>query len=173
MQVKIVAGFHSVSKGQNFVMLGLLLITILYLLTTIVCTMGARKSVFTRKFMDEFNREHQTHFGPDSKTPNYGYPDCGNGYYSERLSYKDWMIMNNGQRAQGNFAEQMFFYIVTVFVTGCWDYRWAFGISMAIFVGRFFFAWGYMKGGPNSRIVGALINDIALLVSLATSVVAI
>jgi len=28
------------------------------------------------------------------KIPRGGYPDCGNGVYSDKLSYKDWFYFN-------------------------------------------------------------------------------
>ena len=33
-----------------------------------------------------------------------GYPDMGNGRYSEKLSYSDWIKFNNAQRAHLNFV---------------------------------------------------------------------
>jgi len=30
------------------------------------------------------------------KVPKGGYPDCGNGVYADKLSYKDWFEFNLG-----------------------------------------------------------------------------
>ena len=119
-------GDFKVSKEMNFVFLGLLLIVIEYLLVIYCITVKTRIHAFRRRHMRDFDEIHKKEFGKD-KSPRFGFPDCGNGYFAQSLSYKDWFNMNNGQRAQGNFLEHLFFYLVVTFITGLWDWRWAFG----------------------------------------------
>ena len=53
--------------------------------------------------MQQFNELHQEAFGTDISPG--GYPDTGNGFYADKLSYKDWYTFNNWQRAHLNFWE--------------------------------------------------------------------
>ena len=73
--------------------------------------------------------------------------------------------MNNGQRAQINFLEQLTFIIGTTLIatldnTCCWI---SFGLIIAFFFGRILFSIGYTKFGPNARLPGALIMDLVIL----------
>src|SRR5438132_1566735 len=72
-----------------------------------------RKKVFSPEFMEgNFKTEHERFF-PDSKVPKSGYPDMGSGRFSEKLSYKEWYLFNNGQRIHYNYME----YVTCVL---CW-----------------------------------------------------
>jgi hypothetical protein len=52
-------------------------------------TMSIRIPIFNRKFMKEnFNEEHKN---SGIRTPVWGYPDFGSGYYSKKLSYSKWL----------------------------------------------------------------------------------
>ena len=73
-------------------------IAIVYLITAYAAAMAARIKVFRRSFMNQFDEEHNTHFPLKKKAPEFGYPDCGTGRYSLKLSYKDWCTMAVGQR---------------------------------------------------------------------------
>jgi hypothetical protein len=48
-----------------------------------------RRTLFNSEFMNKhFENQHQKEM--KEKIPSGGYPDCGNGVYSDKLSYKDW-----------------------------------------------------------------------------------
>ena len=147
-------------------------IAIQYVCTIYFVTMRTRLRVFTPEFMEQFRTEHATAF-PDQKMPQFGYPDCGNGRYGKKLAYADWYAMNNAQRAQGNFLEQITF-ITMLSVVSAIGYPW---VSIALFaayqVGRAIFTIFYAKSGPNSRIAGALIMDVAILGQLGLSIASI
>ncbi len=49
----------------------------------------------------------------------------------------------------------------------------AFCLLAAYSVGRLLFSFGYTKAGPNGRIVGAIIMDLAILGQLITAIVSI
>ena len=54
-----------------------------------------RAKVFNGEFMKKhFGEEHMKAYPKDTKTPQYGYPDMGSGFYSKKLSYKDWFEFN-------------------------------------------------------------------------------
>ena len=76
--------------------------------------------------------------------------------------------MNNGQRAQINFLEQITFIIgMTLLTAAHSDYDWyAVELLAAYSVGRFIFTLGYTKAGPNARVPGAIIMDLAILALL-------
>ena len=106
---------------------------------------------------------HCVAFPQRPEPPQWGYPDSGNGYYGKRLSYGNWYDMNNGQRAQINFLEQITFIISITVISGFYYPWWAFGLITAYWIGRLVFTMGYTKAGPNARLPGALIMDLAIL----------
>ncbi len=36
-------------------------------------------------------------------------------------------------------------------------------LGLAIFLGRFIYAVGYLMGGPGGRFIGVIVNDLAIL----------
>ena len=74
--------------------------------------------------MKKFDDVHRKAFGATSKVPKMGYPDCGDGYYSKKLTYANWFKMNNGQRAQLNYSEQLPFILTTTLIGGVY-YPWS------------------------------------------------
>ena len=60
-----------------------------------------RLEVFSKEHMTKFKAEHTKAFGADSSVTNLvgGWPDSGDGRYSQKLSYEDWMEFNKAQRA--------------------------------------------------------------------------
>ena len=74
-----------------------------YVLTAFAVTYRVRCQVFSRKFMEQFDAEHNAAFPDQKNAPKFaipprkvGYPDTGNGYYSKKLPYAEWFKMNNG-----------------------------------------------------------------------------
>ena len=124
----------------------------------------ARSKVFNKEFMAQFNEEHQKAFGTDA--PVMGFPDDGNGYYAQKLSYGDWYYFNNVQRAQYNFLETISVVIVMSFITYLSNPIWGLVNIWLVVVGRIFYSIGYIRSGPKGRIAGALIYDVGLLSSL-------
>lgn len=52
-----------------------------------------RRTKFSSEFMEKnFGNLHLKEM--KEKIPRGGYPDCGNGVYSDKLSYKDWFYFN-------------------------------------------------------------------------------
>ena len=74
----------------SFVILGNLLIAAQYLVTVYLYVMSTRVKTYRRTLMREFDEIHEEHFGKGNKPPKLGYPDTGNGWYSQKLSYKEW-----------------------------------------------------------------------------------
>lgn len=125
--------------------------------------MRARIAAFNKDFMSQFDAQHREAFPHLQKAPDMGYPDCGCGYYGKKLSYDMWLKMNNGQRVQINFLEQITFTLVTGFIGGLFMPEWTTYTLSAWFVGRFLFTLGYTSKGPQGRLAGALIMDLCML----------
>ena len=58
----------------------------------------ARFSAFNKEFMQQFEEEHKKAFGQDATPAVGGFPDQGDGRYSEKLSYKAWFDFNKANR---------------------------------------------------------------------------
>ena len=93
-----------VKNEYNQVMLGILIILVAYIFTMYAITLKTRIQTFNGKHMKKFTDIHKKEIKQD-RAPEFGYPDCGSGRYSQELSYKDWFYLNCSQRAQLNFLE--------------------------------------------------------------------
>ena len=104
--VATVADLNNAENTMHFhlFLISMFLYSIAYWLTSFMPA-GIRYKVFNEEFMKQFDAEHQEAFGPDTKAPKGGHPDDGNGFYSQKLSYKDWYDFQNIQRAHYNFLE--------------------------------------------------------------------
>ena len=144
-------------------MLCIVLVSVVYFFTAF-CQGKIRSRVFNAEFMSQFDTEHQEAFGKPA--PVGGYPDCGNGFYSEKLSYKDWYDLNNWQRAQMNILETIIPFSVMVGITAINQPMMAAICSLVFLLGRIMYACGYCRGGPKGRIPGAVLSDLAILGAL-------
>eukprot|EP01138_Halocafeteria_seosinensis_P000216 gb/GECG01000222.1/.p1 GENE.gb/GECG01000222.1/~~gb/GECG01000222.1/.p1 ORF type:complete len:135 (+),score=14.07 gb/GECG01000222.1/:1-405(+) len=59
-----------------------------------------------REKVQQLKDEHKKATGEEELNPG-GYPDMGNGRYSEALTYKEWYEFNLAQRAHQNYLEQV------------------------------------------------------------------
>ena len=57
----------------------------------------ARMKAFDKTFMSQFTEEHKKYF-PDGEPSVGGWPDAGEGRYSDKLPYKSWVDFNNAMR---------------------------------------------------------------------------
>ena len=111
--------------------------------------------------MKKFKEIHQKEIKEDM-APQLGYPDCGSGWYSKELSYKDWFTMNCGQRCQLNFLEQLPIIMITSLLAGIHQARITFYIEIFYCIARLMYGFGYMKS-PKARVPGAIMQDLALV----------
>jgi hypothetical protein len=59
-----------------------------------------RKEIFGRvKFMDNFKEDHEIGFGEQHKLHPHGDPDAVDGWYSRKLSYREWYQLACAKRA--------------------------------------------------------------------------
>lgn len=153
----------------GFPVLSIAAISIQCLLVGFIASMGNRKKMFNRKFLEEnFGEEHWKAFG--QRIQPFGYPDMGNGRYSEKLSYADWYTFNNGQRTHYNFVEQVGSVLALILVAALAFPMLAGYLGWGYFVGRLVYTFGYIKFGPKGRNIGALIMDLVLLVLFVVAI---
>jgi glutathione S-transferase len=98
-----------------------------------------------------------------------GYPDMGCGRYADKLTLEEWQQFNNAQRGHQNYVEQMGSIVASMLVCGLFFPRIAFGFGLMYVVGRELYAMGYRSSGPSGRRVGAITQDIALLVIIGAA----
>ena len=84
-----------------------------------------RVAIYTRKFL----RDTTEALDDDKISPAvHGYPDQGNGIYSEHLSFDTWFKFNSSQRIHHNYTEWM-----PIFQVCCWICFLAFPTTAAYF----------------------------------------
>lgn len=120
-----------------------------------------RRKTFNKDFLkDKFGKEHGSSLQAEIQVG--GYPDMGNGRYSQQLSYKDWYLFNCAQRVHLNFVESIATYLILLLVAGLYNPVVAAILGVFLIVGRLIYGIGYMYS-PTLRAPGAIICDIALL----------
>ena len=128
-----------------------------------------RKKIFNREFMDQFNEEHCKHFPEAQQAPSMGYPDTGCGRYAAKLTYSDWLDMNNAQRVHINYFEMITFTLVVSLVAFSGYPKVTVAALGAHLVGRVVYSIGYSRYGPFYRAPGAITMLVANSVLLMTA----
>ena len=78
---------------------------------------GNRRKIFSKEMMKEHFREaHWDAF--KQEPPGGGYPDHGNGFYSTKLSYKDWYEFQLAQRSHKNLLEFVTVVVCSILIVG-------------------------------------------------------
>ena len=128
------------------------------------------ETYFNKEIMDRFASDHKSSF---NETPSkYGYPDMGSGRYSRELSYGDWYRFNVAQWVHNNNVEHLAYSISGMMLLGLFYPWFATFLGGVVFVGRWFYYYGYIIEGPNSQIrhLGAYplnIAEMLMILSLA------
>ena len=87
-----------------------------------------------------------------------GWPDSGDGRFSQKLPYKDWMHFNNSMRVHQNFVEQLPIMLTFLLIGGLVLPKMSAIVGVLVVVSRALYSLSYVKLGPNWRPVGALAN---------------
>eukprot|EP01088_Endostelium_zonatum_P004998 TRINITY_DN1640_c0_g1_i1.p1 TRINITY_DN1640_c0_g1~~TRINITY_DN1640_c0_g1_i1.p1 ORF type:complete len:209 (+),score=47.94 TRINITY_DN1640_c0_g1_i1:77-703(+) len=125
---------------------------------------GLRAKLFDKAF---FHR----HFNfTEDEIPEHGYPDMGNGRYSEKLTLAEWQQFNNYQRAHQNYVEIAASAISLTLLAGLFYPRLAAISGFSMMLGRFLYSVGYRATGPKGRNVGKNIFHGGLLALLGATV---
>ena len=128
---------------------------------------GNRGKTFTPEFMKEnFEKQHKEAF-PDQEVPKGGYPDMGNGRYSQKLTYEQWFHFNNAQRTHYNYMESVTCILCWMLIGGIGYNWWAVGFGSSYLIGRLVYTIGYSLKGPKGRLLGFMIiiwSSLALFI---------
>lgn len=129
---------------------------------------GMGRKVFNSKeFQDKaastgLLEEHKKATGKDA-LPRGGYPDHGTGRYSALLSYGDWLKFSWGQRVHGHAVENVATVFGMTILSGIVYPLYTAIAAGAYIVGREIYSAGYAKKGPDGRMAGVLLVDLAML----------
>ena len=133
----------------------------------------ARFGLFNKEFMSQFKEEHEAAF-PGTEPANGGFPDCGDGRYSAKLPYKDWINFNNAMRVHQNFIEMLPVILTILCIGGLFLPKITMWVGFINAGARIIYAIMYVKKGSNARVIGAVGGSLPLyLLAIATLVFAI
>jgi uncharacterized membrane protein YecN with MAPEG domain len=128
-----------------------------------------RGRLFTQEFMDKnFGDEHKKYF--NESISKGGYPDMGNGLYSRKLDYGQWLEFNIAQRTHLNFVENIGLVIPALLIGGVTLPIASAILGAVFFIGRLLYTIGYRTGGPAGRTVGAVIGILSQLALIGLAV---
>ena len=128
-------------------------------MTGFVLVGGKRKKTYTAEYMTKnYNAEHLKAFPGDKAVPKSGYPDTGSGWYSSKLTYKQWFEFNVAQRIHMNFLEQLFLVLFIILAAGISYPAYTVYAGIAYSVGRLAMAIGYLRSVKGRIPGGVLVN---------------
>ena len=91
--------------------------------------------------------------------PKFGYPDMGNGWYSTKLSYKQWYEFSLVQRVHYNFLESCIIICFLILVAGIRHPGYTVIAGITYSVARLINAYGYSKSAKG-RVPGFVFGMI-------------
>ena len=89
-----------------------------------------------------------------------GFPDSGDGRYSQKLEYKDWVKFNNAMRSHMNFVELLPMILTYLLIGGLFLPLIAMICGYVFIAGRIIFAVMYNVKGSNARKLGAILGSL-------------
>ena len=93
----------------------------------------------------------------------------GSGRYAKDLPYKDWFKFMNAQRVHYNFMETLPIVLTLMVIAGLKQPLAALILSCLHFLFRLLYSLGYLVGGPQLRMIGALPNFFLFFALLGLS----
>ena len=123
----------------------------------------ARVKTFNAEFMKQFEDEHEKAF-PGSKPAFMGFPDAGDGRYSQKLEYKDWVEFNNAMRVHQNFIEQLPMILAVLVFSGLYLPKLSAAVGIINAVARVIYAIMYKTSGSDARKIGAVAGSLPLYI---------
>ena len=144
-----------------FILLSIVVICLECVVIGFAVVVPARNKHFNAKFMEQFKEEHKKSF-PDTEPAVGGFPDAGDGRYSEKLDYKSWIEFNNSMRVHQNFVELLPVIVTFLLLGGLVLPKIAMWIGFLFAVARIVYTVMYVKFGSNSRVIGAVAGSLPL-----------
>jgi uncharacterized membrane protein YecN with MAPEG domain len=127
-------------------------------------TMSIRIPIFNREYMKKnFESEHKN---SDIRTPLWGYPDFGSGYYSKKLSYANWLKLSSALRVHMNTMEYISIALFSTLVLGLFAPCLAAGLGYVWVLSRFYYAWVYMKDMKSLKFASGVSLGVVVLTSI-------
>ena len=124
-----------------------------------------RKEIYGRyKYMDNFKEDHKIAFGESKALHPHGDPDDVDGWYSSKLSYREWYELASAKRAHQDNAEAMP-YATLLTLLGAIKFPWvAIGFSTVYLLGSLKLAIEYLRKGANTggKCLGRAVAKYAL-----------
>ncbi|KAJ3090006.1 hypothetical protein HK102_004934 [Quaeritorhiza haematococci] len=102
------------------------------------------------------------------KKYNVKYPDMGCGRYAAKLDDKSWEEFNNIQRTHYNYVEQIGSVISLELLSGLFFPKFAAVTGFIYIIGRQVYTMGYKSRGPQGRMAGSGIQNLAFLTLLGS-----
>ena len=161
------------SSNFGLVIISCAVIAFQVMLTGLFVVGRTRSKVFSKSFLrDNFGEEHSLYTHENIEDTN-GYPDMGNGRYSAKLEYNDWLLFNKAQRTHYNYIEHVASILICTLLGGLY-----FPLLSSIFgfvyaFGRLLYTIFYQtaQGASNKlRGLGALICDLTFLANFILAI---
>jgi len=144
---------------------------IILLQTLVICLQCAIEGLSIGRLRKEFfNQAFMEKNFPGIKGASAGYPDMGQGRFSDKLTDDQWMQFNNAQRAHQNYVEGLPAIIAAILIAGITFPRLTFLCGVAYIVGRFLYSSGYRTRGPKGRAPGVYILDVGLFTLVGAAI---
>jgi len=121
-----------------------------------------RRQFFTKEFFEK-------HFPHLKDFPRNGYPEMGQGRYSDKLTDEQWIEFNNYQRAHNNYLEGLPLILIMMVVSGLNYTFFTFILGIVYIIGRQFYSVGYQLNSGKVRIVGTILFDVVIIVLFIAS----
>ena len=120
-----------------------------------------RMKAFNADFMKQFEEEHKREM-PESAPAAGGWPDAGEGRYSDKLEYKEWVQFNCAMRVHQNYVESLPTSLIVLAVGGLVLPYISMAVGFFNAVTRLVYTVMYMKYGSNSRVLGAVAGSLPM-----------
>jgi len=146
---------------------GLIILEALLIAFACISQMGPVMMLRDKFFNKAFFDQHFPHLKP---YPKQGYPDTGEGRFSDKLTDDQWLQFANAQRAHYNFIEQLASALLSLLVGGLFYPRVCVVAGFAYLVGRVLYGIGYRRSGAKGRAYGVYILDAGILVLFIAAV---
>lgn len=117
-----------------------------------------RFTTFARNYNiieERYGEEHRKALGENMKINKGGYPDIGNNLYADLLPYRDWVRVNNAQRAHEKLIQSMIILYPNAFLGMLVYPRFTLFLMYAFLWFRLLHINGYLSFRGYNKAVGA------------------
>lgn len=139
--------------------LGVVFAIVLHYVVLSFWTMRHRVKYYTKEHLEKFRHLHKEH---QVRTGAMGYPDYGNGVYSQKLSYKDWFNFNCVLRVHQNAVELIPAAVISLLAVGLFNPILSVFTGLIFLAVRFHYGQCYMNKAQGVETAGLI--SIAIIV---------